>query len=72
MPFAEFSPAFVNQLKTHSERNAAAIHIEIGLICEGIGTKNEVNFPRSCHRFCLNVFALGRLVVGRELARKVA
>ena len=30
-PFAEFSPAFVNQLKTHSERNAAAMHIEIGL-----------------------------------------
>ena len=26
---AEFSLAFVNQLKTHSERNAAAIHIEI-------------------------------------------
>jgi hypothetical protein len=24
----------VNQLKTHSDRNAA-IHIEIGLICEG-------------------------------------
>ena len=35
-------PAFVNQLKTHSERNAAATHIEIGLICEGIATKNEV------------------------------
>ena len=28
-PFAQFFPAFVNQLKTHSESDAAAIHIEI-------------------------------------------
>jgi hypothetical protein len=64
-------PRIRESVKDPSERNAA-IHIEIGLICEGIGTKNEVIFPRSCHRFCLNVFALGRFVVGWELARKVA
>jgi hypothetical protein len=42
------------------------------LLVKRIGTKNEVIFTRFCNHFCLNAFALGRFVVGRELARKVA